>query len=92
MQKTENDFKTLEPYLDRVFDSVRKIAALKSEKLGKSPLDVLIKIDSFFIIDNFSLLIIFFVDLVKGQCNETKSDSLSNLFNVTGTAPASLII
>ena len=33
-----------------------------------------------------------FVDLVKGQCNETKSDSLSNLFNVTGIAPVSVII
>ena len=42
--RPENDFKKLEPYLDRVFDSVRKIAALKSEKLGKSPLDVLIDI------------------------------------------------
>ena len=42
--KPKNDFKKLEPYLDRVFDSVRKIAALKSEKLGKSPLDVLIDI------------------------------------------------
>ncbi len=42
--RPENDFKKLEPYLDRVFNSVRKIAALKSEKLGKSPLDVLIDI------------------------------------------------
>lgn len=40
--RKENDFKKLEPYLDRVFDSVRKIAGLKAEKLKKSPLDVLI--------------------------------------------------
>ncbi len=37
-----NDFAKLEPYLDRVFDSVRHIASLKAEKLKKSPLDVLI--------------------------------------------------
>jgi carboxypeptidase Taq len=40
--RKENDFQKLEPYLDRVFDSVRRIAALKSEKLKKSPMDVLI--------------------------------------------------
>jgi len=42
--RSENNFKKLEPYLDRVFDSVRQIAALKSEKLRKTPLDVLIDI------------------------------------------------
>lgn len=40
--RKENDFKKLEPYLDRVFDSVRRVAGLKAEKLKKSPLDVLI--------------------------------------------------
>ena len=40
--RKDNDFKTLEPYLDRVFDSVRAIAKLQSEKLRMSPLDVLI--------------------------------------------------
>ena len=40
-----NEAKELEPYLDRVFDSVRRVAGLKAEKLKKSPLDVLI--DSF---------------------------------------------
>ena len=40
--RKENDFKKLEPYLDRVFDSVRRIAGLKAEKLKKSPLDVLV--------------------------------------------------
>lgn len=40
--RKENDFKRLEPYLDRVFDSVRRISALKSEKLKKPILDVLV--------------------------------------------------
>lgn len=40
--RKENDFKKLEPYLDRVFDSVRRVAGLKAEKLKKSPLDVLV--------------------------------------------------
>lgn len=40
--RKENDFKKLEPYLDRVFDSVRRAAGLKAEKLKKSPLDVLV--------------------------------------------------
>jgi carboxypeptidase Taq len=40
--RKDNDFKTLTPYLDRVFDSVRAIAKLQSEKLRMSPLDVLI--------------------------------------------------
>lgn len=40
--RKENDFQKLEPYLDRVFDSVRRIAALKSEKLKRPPLDILI--------------------------------------------------
>ncbi|MDA9163585.1 carboxypeptidase M32 [Rickettsiaceae bacterium] len=40
--RAENDFAKLEPYLDRVFDSVRHIASLKAEKLKKSPFDVLI--------------------------------------------------
>ena len=40
--RKENDFSKLEPYLDRVFDSVRQIASLKAEKLKKSPFDVLI--------------------------------------------------
>ena len=38
----ENDFQKLEPYLDRVFDSVRHIAGIQAEKLSKSQLDVLI--------------------------------------------------
>ena len=40
--RVENDFKTLEPYLDRVFDAIRTIAAIKSKALKKKPLDVLI--------------------------------------------------
>ena len=40
--RIDNDFQKLEPYLDRVFDSVRRIAAIKADKLLKSPLDVLI--------------------------------------------------
>lgn len=40
--RKENDFKKLEPYLDRVFDSVRRVAGLKAERLKKSPLDVLV--------------------------------------------------
>ena len=40
--RLNNDFKKLEPYLDRVFDSARKIAALKAKKFKRSPLDVMI--------------------------------------------------
>lgn len=40
--RKENDFEKLEPYLDRVFDSVRRMAALKAEKIKKPPLDILI--------------------------------------------------
>ncbi|MDG1437230.1 MAG: carboxypeptidase M32 [Rickettsiaceae bacterium] len=40
--RKNNDFKKLEPYLDRVFDSVRQIAAIQANKLSKPPLDVLI--------------------------------------------------
>jgi carboxypeptidase Taq len=43
--KQENDFKEVEPYLDRVLDSVRRIASLKSDCLGKDAYDSLI--DSF---------------------------------------------
>lgn len=43
--RANNDFKSLIPYLDRVFNAVRKIADLQSQKLGKSAMDVLI--DSF---------------------------------------------
>ena len=40
--RRENDFKSLIPYQDKVFNSVRKIAELKAEALGKSPMDALI--------------------------------------------------
>ncbi|GAB4164027.1 MAG: carboxypeptidase M32 [Rickettsiaceae bacterium] len=40
--RARNDFKSLAPHLDSVFAVVRKIANLKSAKLGKSPIDVLI--------------------------------------------------
>lgn len=40
--RKDNDFQKLEPYLDRVFDSVRHIASIQADKLSKSPLDVLI--------------------------------------------------
>jgi carboxypeptidase Taq len=43
--RANNDFKLLIPYLDRVFNAVRKIADLQSQKLKKSSMDVLI--DSF---------------------------------------------
>ena len=43
--RANNDFKSLIPYLDRVFNVVRKIAELQSQKLKKSSMDVLI--DSF---------------------------------------------
>ena len=43
--RANNDFKSLIPYLDRVFNVVRKIADLQSQKLKKSSMDVLI--DSF---------------------------------------------
>ncbi len=43
--RANNDFKSLIPYLDRVFNAARKIADLQSHKLKKSSLDVLI--DSF---------------------------------------------
>ncbi|PCJ26286.1 MAG: carboxypeptidase M32 [Rickettsiales bacterium] len=40
--RLQNDFKKLEPYLDRVFDSVRNIASIQAKKLRRTPLDVLI--------------------------------------------------
>lgn len=40
--RKNNDFKKLEPYLDRVFDSVRAIAKLQSEKSRMPAMDVLI--------------------------------------------------
>ena len=43
--RANNDFKSLIPHLDRVFNVVRKIADLQSQKLKKSSMDVLI--DSF---------------------------------------------
>ena len=43
--RANNDFKSLIPYLDRVFNVVRKIADLQSQKLKKSSMDMLI--DSF---------------------------------------------
>ena len=43
--RAKNDFKTLVPYLDRVFKTSIQIAAAKSEKLGKPIYDTLV--DSF---------------------------------------------
>jgi carboxypeptidase Taq len=43
--RSNNDFKSLIPHLDRVFNVVRKIADIQSQKLNKKPMDVLI--DSF---------------------------------------------
>jgi len=40
--RLENDFKTIEPYLDRVFNSVRKIASFKSDYFKKDSYDCLI--------------------------------------------------
>jgi carboxypeptidase Taq len=41
----ENDWKKLEPYIDKVFASVRKIAKLKADKFGIAQYDILV--DSF---------------------------------------------
>lgn len=43
--RMENDWKKLEPYLDKVFASVKKIAKLKEDKFGIAQYDILI--DSF---------------------------------------------
>lgn len=43
--RAENNFKSFIPYLDRVFNIVRKAANMQAQKLGKSSVDVLI--DSF---------------------------------------------
>ncbi len=40
--RADNDFKTMVPYLDRLFKAVITVAKAKSEKLGKSEYDVLI--------------------------------------------------
>jgi carboxypeptidase Taq len=40
--RENNDFKKLEPYLDKVFESARKIADLRSGAFGKKPYDALI--------------------------------------------------
>ncbi len=40
--RQDNDFASLEPYLDKVFDSTRKVASMQSKTLKKSPYDVLI--------------------------------------------------
>lgn len=43
--RIENDWKKLEPYLDKVFASVKKIAKLKADKFGTDEYDILV--DSF---------------------------------------------
>lgn len=40
--RSDNDFKMMQSHQDRVFNIIRKIAKLKSAKLAKSPLDILI--------------------------------------------------
>lgn len=40
--RADNDFKLMQSHQDRVFNIIRKIADLKSQKLGKAPLDILI--------------------------------------------------
>jgi carboxypeptidase Taq len=40
--RVNNDFSSLEPYLDKVFDLTRKIVKLKADKLGVSDLSILV--------------------------------------------------